>query len=526
MDGIVEHDGTILELKDIVKRFPGVVALEKVSFDLRQGEVHALVGENGAGKSTLIKILSGAYQKDAGEILISGTPVEIQGPRHSQDLGISTVYQEFNLVPDLSVAENIFLGRQPIRGRILPTIDRRRMNTDAQRLLGSLNIDINPRRRIRDLGVAEKQMVEIVKVFSVKSRICIFDEPTATLTAEEIEGLFQVIDRFKAEGMGIIYISHRLEEVFRIADRITIMRNGQYVATKNRGDVTSAQLVEMMIGRKMEDVRFLKKRCAGEEVLAIRNLCGGRFNDVSFSVCRGEIVGLAGLVGAGRTEVLRAVFGADRAKSGEIHLYGRPVGFRQPQAAVRSRVALIPEDRKKQGLVMCRSVEENIVLASLDSVSRGGVLNKGRIRRKVQDFIKRLRIATPSQRQQVIYLSGGNQQKVIIAKWLSAESDLIMFDEPTRGIDVGAKQEVHQLMSELADGGKAVLVVSSEIPELLRICDRIYVMHEGCIVTEYANENLTSDRILNSAFGRRDAAGTSGAPEGAGPEIGSKETGR
>jgi ABC-type sugar transport system ATPase subunit len=285
------------------------------------------------------------------------------------------------------------------------------------------------------------------------------------------------------------------------------MRNGQYVATRNKDDVTPAQLVEMMIGRKMEEERFLKKRLIGEEVLAIKNLCGSRFNGVSLSVRRGEIVGLAGLVGSGRTEVLRAIFGADRAKSGDIHLHGKPIKFRQPLQAVHSSIALIPEDRKKHGLVMCRSVEENIVLASLDSFSSAGVLNKSLIRKRVQDFVERLHIATPSQRQPIMYLSGGNQQKVIIAKWIAAESDLIMLDEPTRGIDVGAKQEVHQLMSELAEGGKAVLVVSSEIPELLRICDRIYVMHEGCIIAEYINENLTSDRILNSAFGRQETAG-------------------
>lgn len=504
---MVENIETILEMRDIVKRFPGVLALDKVSFELRKGEVHVLVGENGAGKSTLIKVLAGAYPKDDGEILIHGRLTELQGPRHAMDLGISTVYQEFNLVPYLSVAENIFLGRQPTRGRVISRIDHGRMNSEARSLLESLNVSIGPRTQVGRLGVAEKQMVEIAKVLAVKSRICIFDEPTATLTSEETERLFQVIAKFKSQGMGIIYISHRLEEVFRVADRITVMRNGKYVATRNKTEVTPEQLVEMMIGHKSEEISIRANRKIGDEVLRIDQLSGGRFSSVSISVREGEIVGLGGLVGSGRTEVLRAVFGADKPTAGEVYLRGKAIKIRRPQRAVRNGIALIPEDRKKQGLIMCRSVEENIVISSLDSVSRAGVLNKNRIRKIVQKFIQKLHIATPSQRQLVMYLSGGNQQKAIIAKWISANSGLIMFDEPTRGIDVGAKQEVHRLMFELAEEGTALLVVSSEIPELLKVCDRIYVMHEGRIAAEFKNENLTSDRILRAAFGRAESIG-------------------
>jgi len=492
----------ILKMMNISKRFPGVLALDKVSFDLYKGEVHVLLGENGAGKSTLIKIISGAYKKDEGEIYIDGQKTEILGPSHAQKLGISTVYQEFNLIPYLSVAENIFLGRNPMKNIVFPVIDKKTMYAQAREVLSYLNININPKTQIARLGVAEKQMVEIAKVFATHSKICIFDEPTATLTSEEKDRLFGLIKKFKDEGIGIIFISHRLEEVFEIGDRITVMRNGQYITTVNKQDISKTELIEVMIGKKMHEEDTERKKNIGEEILRVENLCGRKFKGVNLTVRRGEIVGLAGLVGAGRTEVLRAIFAADRCKAGKIHLKGQLVKFNNPQDAVNQKIALLPEDRKKHGLIMCLSVGENIIISSYNYVSKYGILSKIKILNIIKDFIQKLSIKTPTPKQLVMYLSGGNQQKVIIARWLAANSDLILLDEPTRGIDIGAKQEVHHLIFEMATNGKAILVVSSEIPELLKICDRIYVMHEGYITAEFINENLQSDQILHAAFGR------------------------
>jgi len=497
-----QHNGTIIKLKGITKTFPGVLALDNVDFDLKKGEVHVLIGENGAGKSTLIKIISGAYKKDAGTIILDGKELEIHNPRHAQELGIATVYQEFNLIPYLSVAENIFLGRQPLKRGPLRTIDKPRMNREAIELLKSLEIEIDPKIIVRKLGIAHKQMVEIAKAFSVKSKICIFDEPTAALTPNEIQELFALIRRLKNGGVGIIYISHRLEEVFSIGSRITVLRNGQYVDTRGVDEVSTADLVEMMVGRKIEETRLDFGRKLGPEVLRVENLTGEKFRDVSISVREGEIVGLAGLIGSGRTEVLRTIFGADRAKSGSVYLKGEDIKIKEPKQALDRKIALLPEDRKVDGLVSCRPVDENIILSSLNAVSTAGILKKGKIFKRVRNFIDKLDIKTPGQKQLVMFLSGGNQQKVIIARWLCAECDVLMFDEPTRGIDVGAKQEVHNLMKSLAQQGAALIVVSSEIPELMKICDRIYVMHEGTIAGEFHSEGLTSDMILNAAFGR------------------------
>jgi ribose transport system ATP-binding protein len=499
---VANTNDVIMELKGITKTFPGVLALDRVDFDLRQGEAHVLIGENGAGKSTLIKIISGAYKKDSGTIIMDGNELEIHNPRHAQELGIATVYQEFNLIPYLSVAENIFLGRQPLKRGILRTIDKPKMNREAKELLNSLEIDIDPKIIIHKLGIAQKQMVEIAKTFSVQSKICIFDEPTAALTPNEIQELFALIQRLKSEGVGIIYISHRLEEVFTIGTRITVLRNGQYVDTKNADEVNTADLVEMMVGRKIEETRLDIGRKIGPEVLRVEELTGEKFRNVSLNVREGEIVGLAGLVGSGRTEVLRTIFGADRVKEGSVFLKGEDIRIREPRHALDRKIALLPEDRKADGLVMCRPVNENIILSSLDSVSTAGILKKGKILKRVLNFIQKLDIKTPGHKQLVMFLSGGNQQKVIIARWLCAECEVLLFDEPTRGIDVGAKQEVHNLMKNLAQQGAAILVVSSEIPELMKICDRIYVMHEGSISGEFTTEGLTSDMILNAAFGR------------------------
>ena len=436
----MEKEQALLEMNCITKTFPGVVALDNVEFNLRPGEVHVLLGENGAGKSTLIKIISGAYSKDAGgQILIGGKEVEILSPKHAQELGISTVYQEFNLVPHLNVAENIFLGRQPLRKGFIPTINKSKMVKESKALLKSLDIDLNPQKLISDLGVAQKQMVEITKVLAINSRICIFDEPTATLTSEETRKLFELINRFKNQGMGVIFISHRLEEVFELADRITVMRNGQYVATVNKTDVTTSDLVMMMVGHEVEDTNVKTDKIIGEEILRVENLSGSRYSNINLNVRTGEIVGIAGLVGAGRTEVLRGIFGADKLVSGKVILKGKEVRITSPKNAVENSIALLPEDRKKQGLVLCRSVGENIIISALSSLMNSLILSKRKISVCVQTSIKALRIKTPNENQLVRNLSGGNQQKVIIARWLAADSDLLMFDEPTRGIDRGGK---------------------------------------------------------------------------------------
>lgn len=495
-------DRALIRLKGIVKQFPGVLALKKVDFDVRRGEVHVIVGENGAGKSTLIKIISGAYRKDEGEIELEGKQIEIHSPRHAQHLGIATVYQEFNLVPFMSVAENIFLGRQLKKGTYLPILDRARMNREASTLLEHLDMDISPKVLVSDLGIAQKQMVEIAKAFSVQAKLFIFDEPTATLTFNETDKLFKLIERLKAEELGIIYISHRLEEVFRVGDRITVMRNGEYVGTKEVNEVATNDLVEMMIGRKMEEIFQFSKRAVGSVLLKTEDLSGAKFKNINISVREGEIVGLAGLVGSGRTEVLRGIFGADKVGSGCIYLKGSLLPTKGPKQSVKKRIALLPEDRKKHGLISCRSVEENISISSLPQYSWFGLLSKSRLFRMVKELVQKLDIKTPGLKQAVVYLSGGNQQKVIIARWLAADSDLILFDEPTRGIDVGAKQEVYSLMNEMANSGKGIIVVSSEVPELLRTCDRIYVMHEGGIKAEFDNQNLSSEQILQAAFGR------------------------
>jgi ribose transport system ATP-binding protein len=495
-------DRTLIRLKGIVKQFPGVLALNRVDFDVRKAEVHVLVGENGAGKSTLIKIISGAYRKDEGEIELEGKQIEIHSPRHAQHLGIATVYQELNLVPFMSVAENIFLGRQLKKGTCLPILDRARMNKEARTLLEYLDLDISPKVLVSVLGIAQKQMVEIAKAFSMQAKLFIFDEPTATLTFNETDKLFQLIERLKAEEIGIVYISHRLEEVFRVGDRITVMRNGEYVATKRIDEVATNDLVEMMIGRKIAETFQFSKRTLGPLLLKTENLCGDKFRNINISVREGEIVGLAGLVGSGRTEVLRGIFAADKVGSGRIYLKGSLLPTKGPKHSVKRRIALLPEDRKKHGLISCRSVEENISISSLPQYSWAGLLNKSRLFRMVKDLVEKLAIKTPGLKQAVMYLSGGNQQKVIIARWLAADSDLILFDEPTRGIDVGAKQEVYSLIYEMANSGKGIIVVSSEIPELLRTCDRIYVMHEGVIKAEFENENLSSEKVLQAAFGR------------------------
>lgn len=494
-------DNLLLKMEGITKHFPGVLALDDVNFDLCEGEVHVLLGENGAGKSTLIKILSGAYEKDSGYIAIDGERVEIANPHHAQWLGISTIYQEFNLVPYLAVSENIFLGREPIKGKVVKRVDKDNMNDRAKKLLLELGVDINPGIPVYRLGVADKQMVEITKALSMSSRICIMDEPTAALSAHEIEELFRVIKRLKKEGVGVIYISHRLEEIPLIGDRITVLRDGKNIGTVAVKETKMDNLIQMMVGRKIARVAYHKEKYIGEEVLKVENLFRrDELHNVNFVLKKGEVVGLAGLVGSGRTELARAIFGAEPFDEGKIYVKGKPVNINSPQDAVSHKIAYLPEDRKYDGLVLVSSVQENIALSSLKRISHKGFLTKSLIRRNVNQYVSKLSIKTPSLEQMTMFLSGGNQQKVVIAKWLCSQCDVFLFDEPTRGIDVGAKSEIRNLISELGMQGAGILMISSDLTEILLICDRILVMHQGTICAEFSKAEASQEKIIECAL--------------------------
>jgi ribose transport system ATP-binding protein len=491
----------ILQLQAIVKRFPGVIALNGVGFDVRPGEVHALLGENGAGKSTLIKVISGVYHPDAGEIHVLGRPIRVRNPHDAQALGISTIYQEFTLAPDMTVAENIFLGREPLRLRALSIVDRKALIRQTRDVLASLDLQIDPEAVVRHLGVAQQQMVEIAKALSLDARLIIMDEPTATLTAHEIERLFEAIARLKQRGVAIVYVSHRLDEVKTICDRATILRDGAYVATVPVASTTIDEMIRLMVGRDLKELFPKVAAEPREEVLRVEQLTRkGVLHDVSFSVRRGEIVGIAGLVGSKRTETARAIFGADPIDSGRILLHGKHVQVRTPADAIEHRIALVPEDRKRQGIFATLSVWENIVLSALRQFSRNGILDVDRERQRAQEFIASLRIATSDVDKRVLDLSGGNQQKVVIAKWLNTNAEVFLFDEPTRGIDVGGKIEVYRLMGELVSRGAAIVMISSELPEILGLSDRILVMREGRICGEFARANATEEIILNCAL--------------------------
>ncbi len=491
----------VLEMKDIVKRFPGVLAVDHAQLTLRPGEVHCLVGENGAGKSTLMKILSGALQKDGGEIHMNGEPIRISSPHHAQELGIAMIYQEFNLSPYMSVAENIYLGREPRLGKT-PFVDWRRMYGGAQEVLERIGVRLDVRRAIYECSVAQQQMVEIAKAVSCNAKIIVMDEPSATLTDHELRALFVLIQELKRQQIGIIYISHRLEEIFEIGDRITVMRDGQYIGTHAVRDLTREGIIHMMVGRDLA-AEFPKETfTVGQERLRVEGLTRrGVFQDVSFSLNHGEIVGLTGLVGAGRTEVARAIFGADRIDAGRILLDGRPILVRSPQDAIRQGIGLLTEDRKNQGLVLGMTVRENTTIANLSKLVNLLFVNRKKERQAVEGYINSLHIKTPSLEQTAQNLSGGNQQKVVLAKWLFTESRILIFDEPTRGIDVGAKAEIYKLMNELIRQGVCILMISSELPEVLGMCDRILVMHEGHIAGELSRADATQEGIMRLATG-------------------------
>lgn len=488
----------LLAMKGISKSFPGVRALDGVDLELHRGEVLALLGENGAGKSTLIKVLAGACRPDRGAIWIDGQPAHFANPIDAQRCGIAVIYQEFNLVPTLTAAENIYLGREQTKNGFIRRGLEHRGAADLFRRVG---VPIDPDALCRHLSVAQQQVVEIAKALSVDARIMVMDEPSATLTTPEVERLFSIIRDLKAHGLAVIYISHRLEEIFKIADRVMVMRDGRHVATRPIQQVNREELIEMMVGRKLEN-EFPKRHAAlGEERLRVQHLSrGGKVRDVSFSIRRGEVLGLTGLVGAGRTETARLIFGADRPDSGIIELDGRTLRSRSPRDAIQAGIGLLTEDRKTQGLVLGRSVRENFGLPNLPENSRWGFVQQRRERHALESFVDDLRIRVPHLEQLARHLSGGNQQKVVLAKWLQRDCRVIIFDEPTRGVDVGAKYEVYQLINALAAQGKAILMISSELPEVLGLSDRILVMHQGRITGEITDvAQATQEQVMDLA---------------------------
>jgi ABC-type sugar transport system ATPase subunit len=491
----------LVSLKHISKAFPGVRALDDVSFDVASGEIHVLMGENGAGKSTLMKILSGAYQPDSGSVEVEGKPVRIGDPTHAAELGIGMIYQELTVLPNLDVGRNIMLGREPVTlgGRI----DWGRLYTEAAAALEDLDLKINPRAPLDSLSIGEQQMVEIARVAHRQPRIMIMDEPTSSLGKHEEETLFDLIRRLKARGVGIVYISHRMEEVFLLADRITVLRDGRLITTQPASELSRQRLITLMVGRDVEETRARAAVGSAQPVmLEAHGLSRGRrLKNVSLTLRAGEILGLAGLEGAGRTELARALFGVDPLDAGEILLDGQRVVLRSPHDAIAAGIAYVPEDRKGLGLVLMLSVLRNMALPSLDRLSSAGVLQGGRLRALGTEWSRRLTIRAASVNQDVEHLSGGNQQKVVLAKWLSRQPRVLILNEPTRGIDVGAKTEVHTLIREIAAQGVAVLMISSELPELLAMSDRIAVMWNGQMQGTLMIDEATEERVLSLAFG-------------------------
>lgn len=489
----------LIEVKGICKRFPGVYALNNVDFDLYSGEVHALVGENGAGKSTLIKILSGAYQRDAGKYEFLGQTVDVDDPLDAIELGISVIYQELNLVDSLSVAENVYFGRLPTTrtGRVLWN----KLYTDTKDYLDLVGLDINPKRKVQYLSVAEQQMVEIAKALSMQSKVIIMDEPTSSLSTSEIEKLFEQIERLKDRGVGIIYVSHKLDEIFRMCDRVTVLRDGEHIKTVETCDVSEDTLISMMVGRKLTQMFPDKNDKFGETVLEAKSISTSHIRDASFYIREGEIVGFAGLVGSGRTELVRAISGQDQLTGGEIFWDGKKVKNFSGKTLRHVGMGLIPEDRRVDGIIPNMSVLENISISSLKQFVRFTLIRKGKEKKSVDELVQSIDIRTPSLKQQIIKLSGGNQQKAIVARWLLKKNlKILVVDEPTRGIDVGAKAEIYNLLHDLAERGLAILMMSSELPEVLGICHRIYVMRERRVVAEFHGEEASQEKILAKAI--------------------------
>ncbi len=486
----------ILEMTGITKNYPGVQALKNVDFHVREGEVHALVGENGAGKSTLMKILAGAETMDSGEILLRGRKVFIDSPHKAQDLGISIIYQEFNLVPQLGTAENIFLGREP---KWFGFVNFKKEQRDAEAILNKLGITLDLNKPVDQLSIAQQQMVEIAKALSIEAKIIVMDEPSATLTQHELKNLFSLIHTLKTQGVSLVYISHRIEEIFEICDRLTVLRDGECVGTKHIDEVDRTAIIEMMVGRELKD-EFPKQTFAiGKEVFRAERLSRGFVQDVTFSIRQGEILALTGLVGAGRTETARMIFGADQPEKGKLFLDGKAIRIRSPRRAINSGLCFLTEDRKNQGLILARRIRENITLPTLSEFCRFLFIQNRKETSRSQQSMNELRIKAPSTETPVRHLSGGNQQKVVLAKWLLANSKLFIFDEPTRGIDVGAKREIYMLMNELLRRGAAILMITSELPEVIGMADRILVMSFGQIAGELSGQEVTQEKIMDLA---------------------------
>jgi ribose transport system ATP-binding protein len=490
----------MLEMRGMDKSFPGVHALRSVDLTVKRGEVLGLVGENGAGKSTLIKILSGAYARDSGEIRIDGQLVEAATPRHMIERGVAVIYQEPTLAPHLSTAENIFMGRLPKTRWGL--IDWRKLQQDTLNVGEQLGLNLQSRARVQHLSVAQRQMIEIAKALSREARLIVLDEPSAVLGDAELQGLFAVIRRLSQQGVSFIFISHRLNEVFEIADRVTVMKDGQVVATQAVTDLTPPQLIRMMVGRELTEIYPQRTAMPGQDALVARGLT--RWNvlhSVDLRVRTGEILGIAGLAGSGRTETLRALLGADPLETGQVEVFGHPVQIKSPQQAIELGIGLLPEDRKTEGLLLRQTVGFNVTIARLKNFLKGGFLQLALERRKVDEYIERLNIRTPSAATPVRGLSGGNQQKSVFAKWLNADCRILLVDEPTRGVDVGAKREIYQLLADLAARGVAIVMVSSELPEILGMSDRIVVMREGRVMAELNRADATEERIMHFATG-------------------------
>jgi len=487
-------------MSKITKKYPGVVALDNVDFELEKGEVHVLIGENGAGKSTLMKILSGAEIKNSGKIFLEDKEASITNPIDAQKLGIVMIYQELNLVPQLSVGENIFLGREPKKKNGL--IDWDKLYDESIKYLSKLSSDINPRKKVETLSVAEQQIVEVAKALSYNARIIIMDEPTAALTTKEVIELFKVIKWLKSQGIGIIYISHRMEEIYEVGDRITILRDGKFVHCCKLNEITREEIIHKMVGREL-DKEFPKKFFQkGKEVLRVENISRkGVVDNVSFSLYQGELLGFSGLVGAGRTELARLIFGADKKTGGKIYLEGKEVEINSPADAIKNGIALLTEDRNKQGLILDMSVAQNVTLSNLAGIMKGLFIDRKKEKDVVTEYSNDLNIRTPSIYQITRNLSGGNRQKVVLARWLFTNSKVVIFDEPTRGIDVGAKYEIYNLINNLLEKGIAVIMISSELPELLGMCDKIAVMHQGKIKKILDHKEATQEKIMLLATG-------------------------
>jgi len=492
----------VLEMKNITKTFPGVKALDKVNFSLRKGEVHALLGENGAGKSTLMKVLNGIHKRNEGEVLLKGEPVEFNSTKEAQNSGLAIIHQELELIPDLNVAENIYLGREDRNGIF---INYKKLYQNTADILDMLGVEIDPKAKIKDLNIGSQQMVEIAKAVSQNAEILVMDEPTSSLTNQEIEILFKLISRLKDQDIAIVYISHRLEEVFEICDRVTVLRDGQFVGEVETAETDEDELIKMMVGRTIED-RFPKMKFnLGEEIIRVENLAvPEEIINASFSLRKGEILGVAGLMGSGRTELAKAIFGVFKEKTGDIYYKGEKLEINSPADAINNGIYYLSEDRKDEGLVLGLSVAENISISVLTTMLKANTfINAAAEKKLAQKYINDLNIKTPSEKQLVKNLSGGNQQKVVISKLLSTTPEVVIFDEPTRGIDVGAKREIYNLMQDLIDEGVAVILISSELPEILNLSNRVLVMHENEIMGELDAADADQEAIMKLATGRR-----------------------